>query len=103
KQCELPLGAPELGLEQCPLNLEPGYALEVVREPQPVHQADAPFGRIPLPPAHAVAIIVRELMVEIVIALAECQQRDDTVVARSVLIGVRPEPPHMGKRIDEES
>ena len=60
------------------------------------------LGRIPLPPAHAVAVIVGEDVVEVVVALAVGQQREHGVVARGVLLGVRLGAPHVGERIDEE-
>ena len=45
---------------------------------------------VPLPPTHAVAVVVREIMMEIVIALTEGEERDDWIVARRVAVGVRP-------------
>ena len=95
-------GARELHGEQGALDLEDRRALETTREAHHLQPRDEPLGRIPLPPAHAVAVVVREDVVEVVIALAVGDDRDDRVVARGVLVGVRPAAPHVGERVDEE-
>ena len=51
-----------------------------------MHDSDKPFGRIILVPSDGVAIVHRELVVEIVIALANCHEGCNDMVARSVFI-----------------
>src|SRR5207248_493349 len=59
-------GARELHGEQGALDLEDRRALETAREAHHLQPRDEPLGRIPLPPAHAVAVVVREDVVEVV-------------------------------------
>ena len=80
-----------------------GRALEAAREPHDTDSAaDQPLGRVPLPPAHAVTVVVREDVVEVVVALAVGEHRQHRVVARGVLLGVGTRAPHVRQRVDEE-
>ena len=96
------LGARELHGEQCLLDLERRRALQTPRQSDEAQGPDQPLGRIPLPPAHAVAVVVREDVVEVVVALAVGDHRQHRVVARGVVLGVRPRAPHVGEGVDEE-
>ena len=58
------------------------------REPDPGQRADDPLARVPLPPADAVPVVVGELVVEVVVALAVGQEGEPAVVARAVLVAV---------------
>ncbi len=92
----------ELHREQRALDLERGRALQTAR------QADIPQGRneplrgVELPPAYAVAIVVREDVVEVVVTLAVRDERQEGVVARRVLVRIRARTPHVRQRVDEE-
>ena len=96
------LGARELHRQQRPLDLEGRRALQAPRQSHDAQRADQPLGRIPLPPAHAVAVVVREDVVEVVVALAVGDHRQHRVVARGVVLGVGPRAPHVRERVDEE-
>src|SRR5260370_34613985 len=54
---------------------------------------DQPFGRIPLPRLHAVAVIVLKFVMIIVLALAESEYRHQRRIARAALcrIGLAPD------------
>src|SRR5260370_6957988 len=54
---------------------------------------DQPFGRIPLPRLHAVAVIVLKFVMIIVIALAESEYRHQKRIARAAFcrIGLAPD------------
>ena len=47
-----------------------------------------PLGGVVLVPLHAVAVVARELVVEVVVALADRDNRGDERVARGVAVGV---------------
>src|SRR5262249_10216867 len=49
-----------------------------------------------------VAVVVREDVVEVVIALAMRHEREDRVVSRGIFIRVGAAAPHVRERIDEE-
>ena len=68
--------------------------LEVASKPEHGAHPGEPLGGVVLVPPDRVAIVHRELMVEVVVALAERAQRGDDVVAGSVLVveGCLPEP-----------
>src|ERR1039458_4786285 len=92
----------KLRIEQRALNLEPRYGLQVTCQPEPAHEVDEPLGGIPLPPAHAVAVVVRKHMVKIVVALAVGQQRHHAIVTGRVVIGVGLYAPHVCQGIDKK-
>ena len=96
------LGAAQLHGEQRALDLERGRALQAAGQPDIGAGGNQPLGRIPLPPAHAVAVIVREDVVEVVVALTEGHQRQHRIVAGGVLLGVRARAPHVRQGVDEE-
>src|SRR6185369_6417948 len=52
------------------LDERPGGLAQASREADALEGADQPFARVPVVPAHAVAEIRRELVVEVVVALA---------------------------------
>src|SRR5579859_3007600 len=76
------LGALELHGEQCPLYLEVGGALQPPGKADELQARDQPLGRIELPPAHAVAVVVRKDVVEVVVALSVGDERDRRIVTR---------------------
>ena len=76
---------------------------EVRSQPETRGYPDEPFGRIILEPSNRVAEIHRELMVKVVITLANSTKRGDEVIARGVLVikWLIPEP--VGERVDTKS
>jgi hypothetical protein len=57
---------------------------------------------VPVPPAHAVPVVVRKLVVEIMVALAIRQEGEPAIVAGAVLVAVGLPTEGMGDRVDEE-
>ncbi|MNO78529.1 hypothetical protein D3C76_696730 [compost metagenome] len=97
------------GLGALELHLQPGLldpllrtGSEIPGQPAPGGGADQPLGGIELPPADAVAVVVLEQVVEVVIPLAEGEEGQDAVVPGAVAIGERLAAPDMGKGVDEE-
>jgi hypothetical protein len=89
-------------LETALLDLVLGEGLEVVGEADPLHDGDEPLGRVILPPLNSVAEVAGELVVEVVVALAEGHESGDDVVARRVAVieGLVTEP--VGQAVDAE-
>src|SRR5262249_19244354 len=85
------------------LNLVLAELLQVVGQAELLPDPDAPLGRIVLVPLDGVAVIRRELVVEVVVTLAEGDQGGDDVVAGrvSVIEGLVSKP--VGERVDAES
>src|ERR1700688_4108587 len=98
---KLDFGAAELGIEERALNLEPGNTLQIPGEAGPAHEGDEPLRGIPLPGAHAIAVVVRKHMMEIMVALAVGEHCDDRIVSRRIVFRIRLRAPHMCQRIDE--
>src|SRR5437667_11068745 len=63
---------------------------------------DQPFGRIPLPRLHAIAVIVLKFVVIIVIAFAESEYRHQKRIARAASCRIRLAPDGMAGRVDQE-
>src|ERR1700745_4310126 len=63
---------------------------------------DQPFGRIPLPRLHAVAVIVLKFVVIIVIAFAESEYRHQTRIARAASGSITLAPDCMTGRVNQE-
>src|SRR5260370_27267738 len=63
---------------------------------------DQPFGRIPLPRLHAVAVIVLKFVVIIVIAFAESEYRHQERIARAASCRIRLAPDCMAGRVNQE-
>ena len=84
------------------LDLVGAELLEVVGEAQVLPDTDGPLGGVVLPPLNGVAVVRRELVVEVVVALAEGDKSGDDVVARRVAVveGLVAEP--VGQRVDAE-
>src|ERR1700719_2372596 len=101
--CQLAFGASKLGIEPGTLDLKPWCPFQVFGEPTPAHGVDEPLGRIPLPPAHAAAVVVRKHVMKIMVALAKGHQRHQGIVARRVVITVRLTAHDVGEGIDKES
>src|SRR5690348_81719 len=99
---QLLLGPLELHGQQRTLDLEMRSTLESLGESDDREARDDPLGGIELPPAHAIAVVVRKDVVEVVIALAVGDERQYRIVASCVLVRVRTCSPHMGQRVDEE-
>lgn len=72
-------------------------------ETQPGHGSDEPLGRIILVPLDGIAVVHGELVVEVVVAFTNGNERSDEVVAGSVLVikGSLSKP--VGQRVDTES
>ena len=79
-----------------------GEDLQVRREPEFLAGGDKPLGRVVLVPLDGVAVVHGELVVEVVVTLADGDEGGDHVVAGSVLVieGSLAEP--MGKGVDTE-
>ena len=71
-----------------------GEDLEVAGESELLHGPNEPLGRVILVPLDSVTVVHGELMVEVVIAFADGDERGDHVVAGSVLVveGTLAEP-----------
>src|SRR5436309_11729935 len=61
-----------------------------------------PFGRIPLPRLHAIAVIVLKFVVIIVIAFAESEYRHQKRIARAASCRIRLAPDCMAGRVNQE-
>ena len=81
---------------------------DIRRAAQAVRQADLrqgpnePLGRVPLPPTNGIAVVMQEVMVEVVVALAVGQEGEYRVVLGAVAVVVGLGAPHVRERIDEE-
>lgn len=76
--------------------------LEIVGEAELAPEPDAPLGGVILVPLDGIAVVGGELVVEVVVALAEGDESGDDVVAGAVAIveGLVTEP--VGQRVDAE-
>lgn len=76
--------------------------LEIVGKAELLPDPDVPLGGVVLPPLDGVAVIRGELVVEVVVALAEGDQGSDDVVTGRVAVikGLVAEP--VGQRVDAE-
>ena len=74
--------------------------LEVADQAQQRHRAQAQVGEVELPPGEALARRAREMVVVVVPALAEGDQRQEGVVAAVVAGGEAARAPEMRQRID---
>ncbi|MNL02334.1 hypothetical protein D3C87_1228360 [compost metagenome] len=97
------------GLGAFELHLQPGLldpllrtGSEIPGQPAPGGGADQPLGGVELPPVDAVAVVVLEQVMEVVIPLAEGEEGQDAVVPRTVAIGEGLAAPDVGKGVDEE-
>jgi hypothetical protein len=89
-------------LETALLNLVGAELLEVVGETHLLPHPDGPLGRVILVPLDSVAVVGGELVVEVVVALAESDKSGDDMVTRAVAVveGLVAEP--VGKGVDTE-
>jgi hypothetical protein len=89
-------------LDAALLDLVGAELLEVVGETEVLPEGDGPLGRVVLVPFDGVAVVRGELVVEVVVALAEGDERGDDVVAGRVAVvkGLLAEP--VGERVDAE-
>ena len=85
------------------LDLVIGEPLEVRCESKRGHGPDEPLGRVILEPLDSVPEIHRELVVEIVVSLADGAESSEEVVARGVLVIKRLVSKPMSQGIDTES
>eukprot|EP00187_Rhodella_violacea_P018474 CAMPEP_0184734054 /NCGR_PEP_ID=MMETSP0314-20130426/59356_1 /TAXON_ID=38298 /ORGANISM="Rhodella maculata, Strain CCMP 736" /LENGTH=444 /DNA_ID=CAMNT_0027200953 /DNA_START=196 /DNA_END=1528 /DNA_ORIENTATION=- len=99
------LGLVELGL----LDLDLGLLDLVLREPdeaggeaEPGEDADDPLGGVVVVPADAVAVVVGELVVVVVVALAEGDEGGDDGVVGGVFLGVGLLAEGVGEGVDAE-
>jgi len=76
--------------------------LEMTGETQLLAHPDEPLGRVILIPLDCVAVIHRELVMEIVVALSDCHQSGDQMVARGVFVIKRCFSQPVRKRVDTE-
>ena len=82
------LGAETLQLHRklALLDLVVGERLEVRREAELAAHPDEPLRRVVLVPLDRVAVVHRELVVEVVVTLADGDEGSDHVVTRGVLV-----------------
>src|SRR6185437_11966979 len=99
---DLPLCPTKLAVEQRTLDLESGNTFQILRQPDPAREINEPLRWVPLPPLHPVAKIMRECVMEVMVALTEGQQRHQAIVARGVCLAIGPGAPEVSERIDEE-
>ena len=102
RQLEPCFGLAELHAQPRGLDHRPGRLPKAARQSGDPQGGDEPLGRIPLIPAHAVAEVGRELVVEVVVALAVRHEGEQTVVPRGILFRVRPRSPQVGHGVDHE-
>lgn len=74
--------------------------LQLVGQTDLLHSPDKPFGRIVLVPLDGIPVVHRELVVEIVIALSDCDKRGDHMVAGGVFVVKRSFAEPMSERVD---
>lgn len=81
------------------LDLVAAELLQVISKTELLPHPDGPFGRVVLMPLNGVAIVGRELVVEVVVAFTQSDKGGNHVVARGVAVveGLVTEP--MGKRV----
>lgn len=84
------------------LDLVLSELLQVIGQADLLPQPDHPLRRVVLVPFDGVTVVRWELVVEVVVALAECHQRRNPVVARGVAVveGLVAEP--VGEGVDAE-
>ncbi|KAL2292658.1 hypothetical protein FJTKL_07760 [Diaporthe vaccinii] len=89
-------------LETALLDLVLAEGLQVGGEAELLPEPDRPLGRVILPPADCVAVVRGELVVEVVVSLAQSDERGDDVVPGAVTVveGLIPEP--VGQTVDTE-
>ncbi len=74
--------------------------LEMRSEAKAGHDPDEPLRRVILEPLDRIAEVHRELVVEVMVALADGAERGDEMVARSMLVVERLVPEPVGERVD---
>ena len=77
-------------------------APQTADKPQLRQRPDDPFGRVPLPGLYPVAVVVLELVVIVVIALAKREQGEENRIARGTFRGVRLTTDGVTGAVDEE-
>lgn len=84
------------------LDLVVGELFQVRSETEELAGRDEPLGRVVLVPLDGVTVVHGELVVEVVVSLADGDQGGDEVVTRGVLVieSVLSQP--MGQRVDTE-
>ena len=99
----------QLGLCPFQLHLQPGLfdtllrrGSEIPRQTTPGGEPDQPLGRIELPPVNAVAVVILEQVVKVVVPLAKGEKSQDAVIASGIAIGIGLTAPDVGQRVDEE-
>lgn len=95
------------GLELLQLHRQPALVdlslredAEMAREPKPTANRDEPFGRVPLVPFHSVPVVHRELVMKVMVTLAEGHKRRNQMVSRRVLIIKCAFPQPMSQGVD---
>ena len=63
-----------------------GESLEMRSETEPRHDSDEPFSRVVLVPLDGIAIVHGELVVEVVVTLADGNKSGEDVITRSMLV-----------------
>lgn len=88
KLLHLPLDLLLLHPQHALHNLIMRHLLQIERQPQLARTANQPLGRVIVVPLDPVPVIVRELVVEVVVAFAHGDEGGDGVVARGEAVGV---------------
>jgi len=84
------------------LNLIRTELLEVGGEAELTPQPDGPLGGVILVPFNSVSVVGGKLVVEVVVSLAERNERSDDVVTRAVAVIERLVAKPVGERVDTE-
>ena len=70
--------------------------------PSFLEQRDNPFTRVPLVPAHAIAIVTGKTMVKVVVSLAKGKKGNKPIIFRCCVNIVRRSAKHMAYGVNEE-
>lgn len=89
-------------LETTLLDLVGAEGVQVVGLSDEAHEVDEHLGRVVLPPLDGVAVITWELVVEVVVSLAEGDESSDDVVTRAVAVVERLITEPMCQAVDAE-
>jgi len=118
--CSVPVDMLGLGVVRSRLDVEPrvslafgfrhlgekdflwGDAAKIARQPYSLHQPDGPLGRIEAPAADAIAVVVLEGVMEIVIPFAKREKCHKSAVAGAATARIRLSAHAMAEGVDEE-
>ena len=79
-----------------------GHGAEVAGQTEFVQNPDRPLGGIVLPRFDAIPVVILELVVEVVVALAKGENRHEEAVTRRAMGGIRTVADPVAERVDAE-